>query len=155
VTSYYSIIQVTADPLADERINLGVVVLGDGPSDVRFTSDVVRTARFLGNGATALDVHQLISGVQKDLELILNHEESLRKMREVSERWQQTVRITPPRASTLDIDELARRVGSRALPAHAHGPRARDRRAAIALAGQKLRVAVKQLKASVQVKRHR
>lgn len=142
MTSYYSLLQIAPDPLADERINLGFVALSDTDGRLEFAADASRAAMFLGGGTTASDVTRLVEAVRADIEPLLTTGYAVDDVRHLSERWHQTVRITTPRASTLALDDLVASIGPRVLPqvpsAPAKQSRARDRRAAVALAHRTL-----------------
>lgn len=156
MTSYYSILQVAPDPLADERVNLGLVAFAEGAGQLKFSSDPARAAFLVGSGATASDIEQLIEGIRADIEPLLETSDSVQQMRDLSEKWQQSVRLTSPRASTLGLDELLASIAPRALPDAVRAVparRARDRRAAVALAHRTLAKALSQAPKSLKLSR--
>lgn len=155
MTSYYSLVQLTADPVADERINLALILIGDegGTPSMEFVhGDLVRAAQFLGPHTSAGDVEDLIAGVQEDLDPLLGDPRAVDHLRELASRRERSVQITTPRASILSLSALGERLSARALPARPAISRARDRRSAIALARRGLVRAVQQSTAHAGVK---
>lgn len=130
------------DPLTDERINFGVVVVGDGEVHTRFVRRWRRIGSF-GHGdvsflrefaqvLTSADPSQLIlPGARAEL-----NEELLAR---AAASWINTIQVTPPRASTRPakelIEDIARRFLRESQPKQRRG---RDRRAAVALAAHRM-----------------
>jgi len=46
MTPYYTVVQCVPDPIAGERINIGVIVLGEGRLSCRFVRTWRRVAQF-------------------------------------------------------------------------------------------------------------
>jgi hypothetical protein len=155
MTSFYSIIQITGDPVADERINLGLIAFGEQERSLRFTEDINRAATFLGSHFNARHVGGLIDSIREDLDSVLNDDDPLQQIRDLAAQWQRTVRITAPRASLLSMEELMSTLAPRALPTGWGAEprqRARDRRAAVKLARNKLKSALGHAHSPLKVK---
>ena len=154
MTSFYSIIQLTADPVADERINLGLIAVEDDKGSLRFTTDVSRAAAFLGAEFRVPDIQRLIDSLRDDLDPMLSSGNPVDLIRYLADRWQRTVRITAPRASLLSMDQLLATVAPRALPTSLPSEprkRARDRRTAVLIARSTLKNALLQAPQAVKV----
>jgi hypothetical protein len=154
MTSYYSIIQLTSDPVADERINLGLIAIEGSETSLWFTKDAARPASFLGRQFGQDDIERLINDVREDLDATLIGEDLVDLVRGLADRWRRTVRITTPRASMLNLDELVSTVAPRAFPQWTRPEsrkRARDRRTAIAIARRTLNAVLSQAPRAVRV----
>lgn len=155
MTSYYSLVQFTADPLADERVNLGLILLGDDdgiPAVHLAHGDLVRAAQLMGPDINAGDLEDLLTGVQEDLDPLSGDVDAVDLLRSLATRRERSLTITAPRASTLSLGELHERVAARALPVRPTVSRARDRRSAVALARRGLVRAVQLSNVHVAVK---
>lgn len=145
--STYSVLQYLPDPLTDERINFGVVVVGDGEVHTRFvrrwqrigsfgTGDV-KFLRDFARGLESTDVGQLVIPGAKGPAL---NEEVLSAL---AAKWINSIQVTPPRASTRSagdlVDDIARRFLRDMQPRRR---RVRDRRAAVALAAERMEEAL-------------
>ena len=146
MTSYYSLLQAALDPVADERINLGLLAMSDGEFRIQFTRDLSRASVLLGDGVSRDDVERMLDSIREDIEPVLASADAVQVVRDLADSWQHSVRITTPRASTLELDALMASIVERALhsgAAAARTTRVRDRRAAVSLARTELEVAVK------------
>jgi hypothetical protein len=106
MTTLYSVVQYVPDPIANERVNIGVAIFaGNGPK-FRFVSRLDK-ARSLGREGlgTVLD---LMADVRERNFGPLGAPEnwSFDKLGQLLGKWQNTVQFTPPRASTKDADLL-------------------------------------------------
>lgn len=104
--SYYSIITYVPDPIADERINIGVVVFGDGRPQFRFVSDWRRAFNF---GRIRTDVLQdFAAQVKSDQRSVFSDLEEWDEdtLRNILARWKNSVQFTEPRASIKPPNDL-------------------------------------------------
>jgi hypothetical protein len=131
--AYYSVIQYVPDPVIDERMNVGVLVYNEHRMLVRFVEDWKRVQAFgdrdvgflrdfandLGRVAAGRDASSLDGA----------------KVQEMASRWMNSIQLTQPRGSILEIDDLFIDISTRFLRgAKITRRRARDRRAAVKLA---------------------
>lgn len=153
MTSYYSIVQVTGDQIADERINIGLVAVGsDEAPSITFEEDSRRAAQFLG--IRPVEVEQLVESLRSDLESALGRESALDVLQSLAATWRHNVQFTSPRASLLGVADLVAAVSPRALrlsTGHLAHARSRDRRSAVVLARKTLRAALSSVSAHVEV----
>lgn len=138
--SYYVVVQYVPDPVSDERLNVGVVTLGDGVLRSRFLRRWARVRAFSGG---------------RDISFLRNFAEEVRSwspanerlpalddtvrvsetvLQEMARRWVNSIQLTEPRASTLDSEHLLADVAARFLYEPRPRRRARDRRAATRIA---------------------
>lgn len=116
MATYYTVIQYVPDPIADERINTGVIVFGEGRIKSRFVDKWDRLSRFSGRDITAL------RDFAKEIEEASKRPRSLGGMidentiREMATHWTGSIQLTRPRGSLLSLDELMEDVGRRYLP---------------------------------------
>lgn len=113
--SQYSVVQYVPDPVADERINIGVVVIGDSGPRVQFLSNWDRVKRFgkedigyLREFASRLAVE--IKHASEELQLKDSGSIEKRLERMVS-GWMNSIQFTPLRGSlksSADLLEEAR-----------------------------------------------
>lgn len=109
MTSHFSVVQYVPDPIADERMNIGVITIGDGGVRCRFLHDWERVVRFGGTDAaflkefarsvrdTTLDQNRLLP-VAPPLDLAV--------LERMASGWINSIQLTPPRGSTLDAEAL-------------------------------------------------
>ncbi|MDF5731018.1 MAG: DUF3037 domain-containing protein [Rhizonema sp. PD38] len=107
----YSIIQYVPDPIADERINIGVVVFNEDAVQTRFLTNWERVRLFgmediyfLKDFAdrlhkAALD-NLMFSGDEHSK--IPNHE----RLRAIAQGWMNSIQFTEPRGSLDTLDSL-------------------------------------------------
>ncbi len=115
MASQYSVVQYVPDPIADERINIGVVVIGDSGPRVQFLSNWDRVKRFgkedigfLREFASRLASEIKQAGQELQLKDTGSIETRLEKM--VS-GWKNSIQFTPLRGSlksSADLLEEAR-----------------------------------------------
>jgi hypothetical protein len=115
MASQYSVVQYVPDPIADERINIGVVVIGDSGPRVQFLSNWDRVKRFgkadigyLREFASKLAAEIKHAGEELTLKDPGSVEKRLEKM--VS-GWMNSIQFTPLRGSlksSADLLEEAR-----------------------------------------------
>lgn len=153
MTAFYSLVQVVPDPLADERVNVGVVTVGSGASRNEFLSDVGRASRFLSSYYEAGALHKLVEELRDDLESELAHApDPVELLRGLSKSWDRDVRLTEPRVSALDVDALVQFVAERALMNEDRRPRARDGRSAASIGRREVQRAIQERQADLSVK---
>jgi Protein of unknown function (DUF3037) len=134
-------IQYVPDPIADERINVGVLVIDAegitsrfvrtwdrvksfGGADVAFLRDFARKVEAIGGPHPALPIDP--NGITEDL------------LATAPGKWKNSIQITHPRASTLCGGDLLDEVARRFLRERVPQKRVRDRRAAAAIAAASL-----------------
>jgi hypothetical protein len=103
--SYYTVVQYVPDPVTDERVNVGVLTIGDGKVRARFLESWTRVAQF---------------GAQKDMSFLNEAAETLaaateEDVRNVASSWNQVVQLTELRASLLDPETLLHDIATRFL----------------------------------------
>ena len=104
MAAYYSIIRFSPDEITDERINIGVVVFGEGQSRVHFVENWQRVRDFAGR-----DV-RFLKDFARDAERM-----SETAIRRAVTNWTHTIQFTTPAPSLLSVDELLLEVASRFL----------------------------------------
>jgi Protein of unknown function (DUF3037) len=105
--SYYSVIQFVPDPIANERINVGVVVRDEsGNGDVHVLNNWNRVRGFLG--ADPVMVRALIEDIVPTLV-------SVAAMKEVSSGWAGSIQLTTPQRSPRDAESLLETMSARML----------------------------------------
>jgi hypothetical protein len=124
MTFYFTIIQYVPDPVANERINVGVMVFGEGKVFTRFVKNWTHIRRFGGEDISFLRDFAADWESVAQTKLAgdhLNEENLLRMTRE----WGDSIQFTPPLPSTTNpevlLSDMAKRVlrgGSGAPPNH-------------------------------------
>jgi hypothetical protein len=142
--SHYSVIRYVPNPIADERINVGVVVFGEGRLLTRFISRWTRIKGFGGEEIGFLrEFAREIALAQRNL-VGLPQPWSEQTLARVSTRWRNSIQISEPRASLKDPDALLSEVADAFLrdvgPRHR---RARDKRWAVSIATHSFSVALR------------
>jgi hypothetical protein len=134
MSSYYTVLQFVPDVIADERINVGVIVAGDGePLRMRFLQKWDRVTKFGANDVGFLKEFVKRLEIQQ-LELQGPQPWSFDDVRRAAREWRNSIQFTTPRASLKSAAELMREVSTRFLVepigvgAYQHRPRslARD-----------------------------
>jgi hypothetical protein len=150
MVSRYSIIQYVPDPIASERINLGVLVFDEDEIRVRFLESWKRVYCF---GAENIDflrdfAARMNNAVDDGLfvpgepNTDLSPQERLLK---ISQEWQNVVQITPPRKSLGDLEIVLDEVASIFLKEPSLGAKSvlRDRHAAAQITKSTVRQVLK------------
>ena len=109
VPSYYSVLQYVPHPLADERVNIGVVTTDGEMTELRLLSNWSRVAAFGG-----VDGESLRRAVAATAQ-VLETGQSAAQLEEFSRGWRHSVQLTPPRASLLDVPHLTVRMADMML----------------------------------------
>ncbi len=106
MSSFYSVIRYVPDPIANESINIGVVVFGEGKPTFRFLKRWNRahyfgkeTTGFLREFADSMSSGQIDMFDKEDL----TNEDVLKS---VLGRWRNSVQFTSPRGSLRSPDQL-------------------------------------------------
>ncbi len=138
--SYFSVVEYLPDPLTDERVNIGVIVFGEGRARSRFLNNWQRVKAFSQTDTGFLkefarDVEKS-TAAQLGLPGIGNRPSlDLADLQEISRSWLNAIQLTEPKASLKTPDELLELVASRFLKEPRREKRGfRDRRAAASLA---------------------
>ncbi len=111
----YSIIQYVPDPVADERINVGVLVFDERRVRARFIKGWGRLQRF-----GSKDVSFLKSFAEEITErckatLFTEGQIDSEMIRRVAATWRDSIQLTEPRGSLLNLDALHRDAEKRFL----------------------------------------
>jgi DUF3037 family protein len=155
--SQYVVVQYVPDPIADERINVGVIAYDTngghavraqflhewsrvrrfGGEDIRFLKDfALSVQRAVGVQAAALAAGYEPKGEALDRQAI----------ERMAKRWQESIQFTAPRGSLKSADNLLREAVQRFLSESVQiAEKRRDRQAAVNLARSRVRSAVKHL----------
>ena len=101
MVSYYTVVQYYPDPIADERINIGVIVFGDGQLRSHFLQDWRRVEQFGGEDISFL--HDFARRTEAWDETTL---------KDCMGRWKRSIQFREPLPSLLEpenlLDEMAR-----------------------------------------------
>jgi Protein of unknown function (DUF3037) len=144
VASFYSVVQYVPDPVADERVNVGVVAFGDGMIVSQFVHSWSRIEAFSSGQnisflrefaekvSTWASPQVEIPGIEHSLQV------SPEEFRRMAGTWINAIQFTEPKASLLSPQE-ALKAGLRYLREPVIKRRTfRDRRAAVGLAFREL-----------------
>jgi hypothetical protein len=110
MASYYSVVRFVPSALAEEFVNIGVLVIGDGHVRGKFLEDWGRVERF----AQGRDVRHARDFQEWVLGSMVPEGLSDRRMKAISEEdvhriskeWIGSIQVTPPRASILSPEVL-------------------------------------------------
>jgi len=151
MSSRYSIIQYVPDPIADERINIGVLAFDDQKVRVYFLHNWERVRNF---GSEDIDfLKDFAEKMQESAEIgllfpgdqlsdIPRHERLLK----VAQSWMNSIQFTEPRGSLEKVDELFADTIKRFLvDIPKSRSKFRDRQAAARLTVSKVKQVVKEL----------
>ena len=111
MASYYSIIQYVPNPLANERINIGVLIFDEEEIKVKFLENWKRVENFCMGDITFLHdfESQMQEAVSKGLlfpgDSLLDHPRQERLQR-FSESWMNSIQFTEPNFSLKPVDKL-------------------------------------------------
>lgn len=111
MASRYTIIQYVPDPIADERINVGVLVFDDHLAKVQFLQNWQRVKDFGGSDIRFLRdfEKQMNHAVSQGLLFpgdFLNGLPGVDRVQKVAQRWMNSIQFTEPHASLKSIDLL-------------------------------------------------
>jgi hypothetical protein len=145
--TFFSIVRYVPDPIAEERVNIGVLVFGEGRPKMRFLSRWDRVHRFAGSDVSFLQ------DVISDLEVFVAGQTSLwdqfvardfSALQELYGKWRHTVQLSEPRASLKSPSELLAEVETIYLKAPAQRKReTRDKRYVVARGFRAIEIALR------------
>jgi len=148
MSAFYIVVQYVPDPVADERINIGVIVFGDGRIYSRFVRKWGRVQRFGGESDIAY-IHEFVEYIQSSrMPRFLNNVVDEQRVGEkeisrMAEEWNGSIRLTKPKASLYRPDVLLERMASLMLrDAHPVMRRARNKQFVANIAATILRSAI-------------
>lgn len=148
MATYFTIVQYLPDPITDERINIGVIVFGEGVVRSRFLRNWQRVYTFGGENTAFLRDFAKEVALSEGPQLMMPglpgsarlDEETLKRM---AGEWANSIRFTQPRASLQKPDNLLTSIAERYLRQASPQKREfRDRRTAKFLAIVGLRSAL-------------
>lgn len=111
MVSYYSVVQYVPDPIANERVNIGVIVFGDGRFLSRFLRNWDRVCHFSTRDISstrnfAKGVEQSTDECERLPPMIRVDPPDETGLRKLAERWMNSIQFTQPRAALRDPDAL-------------------------------------------------
>ena len=152
--TYYTIVQYVPDPVADERINVGVIVFGDGQIRSRFLRNWDRVSRFALHEDIS-DVRDFATWVQEsvlsersEMTVTLPGISPMRRLddesiRQIADNWSHSIQLTSPQPSLENPEVLLTRLAQSHLREPVGRPRAfRDRQSAARIAVHAVRSAI-------------
>ena len=147
--SQYRVISYVPDPVIGERINVGVLVYGDGVARCRFVQNWQRVKQF-GYGDVAF-LQDFAKDFEDRISLQTGNQDTNKpdtinedKLRIITGSWMNSIQISDANASTKTVEQLFEDVSTRFLREPvARRRRARDRRAAASVAMKAIKAAVK------------
>src|SRR5215216_2591135 len=115
--AFYTVVQYVPNPIADERINVGVVVFADGQLRSRFLRDWGRVSRFaqeeigyvrefadwVGDAAVQSAVGLVTAALPGFSPPFRADEQTIRR---IAEEWSNSIQLTAPQPSLEDPDTL-------------------------------------------------
>lgn len=152
MASRYSVIQYVPDPIADERINIGVVAFNNNAIRVRFVSNWERVRRFGLKDIEFLKdfAHHMKNEAEEGILFPcdkFNGLSSQERISKITQGWINSIQITEPRASLDTVDELLEDIANTYLreqnPELEPKVRVRDRQAAAKIVRSKTREVLK------------
>lgn len=146
MTTLYSVIRYVPDVFADERINIGVMVWGEGRVRAQFVTDWRRVERF-GRRDVAF-LREFAAWVESDdgqapLSIDGSARFSEALARQIAGRWGGSIQLSDPRPSMRTVDATLRAIAARFLrDPKPQAEEADDREAAVREATRRIRGAV-------------
>ncbi len=115
MAAYYSIIQYVPDPVADERMNAGILVFDESRVLARFPNHWGRLKQFGGK-----DINFLRSFADEVTErckatLFTDGQITAAMIRQVAATWRDSIQLTEPRGSLLGLNALLKDTEKRFL----------------------------------------
>src|SRR5437899_1710203 len=112
--SQYCVVQFVPDPIADERVNIGILAFDDKKVRSVFLDDWRRPLALAGPSVMPLRkvIRDLELGSVDDAQeqLLQSHGGTVHLTSELigrfAERWSHSVQLTPPRGSLADVDTV-------------------------------------------------
>lgn len=148
MSSRYSIIQYVPNPIADERINIGIVAFNDQLVKTKFVKSWKRVRCFASNDSDIDYLQEFKNNINKLASLGLLFSDSvedkgqnLERLNKISHSWGNTIQFTEPRGSLEDPDTLLKDIFEDLLiePYTANAPVFRDRQGAVKVVRGKIR----------------
>lgn len=144
MVSRYSIVQYVPNPIADERINIGVLAFDDDRVCVRFLSHWERVKRF-----GMEDIHFLKDFASRMEDAAAdgllfpgdspNETPKQERLIRVAQNWFNSIQLTEPRGSLDDVDSLLADIADTCLLEPPEKPKPRDRAFAVQMTRRKIR----------------
>jgi len=150
MVSRYSIIQYVPNPVADERINIGVLAFDDDSVLVRFLSSWTRVSCF-GKHSEVPTLKEFARKMKETAKAGLlfpgddtNGKRRHERLLKVSNSWLNSIQFTEPRGSLETVDILLEEVAQNYLLETEHPSHLRDRQVAARITTSHIRNLLKQ-----------
>ncbi|MGL5942303.1 MAG: DUF3037 domain-containing protein [Waterburya sp.] len=154
MASRYSIIQYVPNPIADERINIGVVAFNDQLVKTRFVKSWKRVRCFATDESDIDYLQEFTANMQKLASLgllftdnIKDKSQNFHRLTKIARSWGNSVQFTEPKGSLEDPETLLKDIFEDLLiePPATKTPTFRDRQAAAKVVRNRVREALKNL----------
>ena len=148
MSSKYSIIQYVPNPIADERINIGIVAFNDQLVRTKFVKSWKRVRCFATNDSDIDYLQEFKDNLNKLASLgllfsdaIEDKSQNLERLNKISRSWGNSIQFTEPKGSLEDPDKLLKDIFQDLLiePAIIKPVNFRDRQAAVQVARRKIK----------------
>jgi hypothetical protein len=121
MTTKYSVIQYLPSPLADERINVGIIAFNDKDSRVMFTESWSRVQYFAGEDEPFLrDLKTKLLGNKEEVQkLVLHIERTYMQSQDDQAKtttWMSVLQFTEPQTSIHSVQKTLEMIRSHFLP---------------------------------------
>ena len=149
MASKYSIVQYVPNPIANERINIGVVAFNEEEVRVQFLTNWERVRHFGMEDVTFLKefAHRMSQAADSGLIFPGDNRDApyQERLNKIARDWLSGIQWTEPRGSLEDVDSLLEGIASNFLvDLNSQKPHRRDREAAARLTTAKFRKVFKQ-----------
>lgn len=153
MVSRYSIIQYVPNPIADERINIGIVAFNNQLVKTRFVKSWKRVKCFAinDNDIDFLKEFQVKMEKLASLGLLFSEHtedknQNLNRLNKVAQSWGNSIQFTEPKGSLEDPDTLLEDIFDTLLiePPESRSPYFRDRSAAVKTVRRKVRTVLEE-----------
>ncbi len=153
MVAFYTVVQYVPDPLADERINIGILTYGDGHVRSHFLQNWARVKQFGETDTKSLqrfarEIGSLATSNQLSL-VALGQSLTEDNLRHMMRNWHNGLQFTPQRVSTLSPDALMNQIQKLVLREPGQRQRKRkeyrDDAAAVTLVRQAVRTVLTEL----------
>lgn len=153
MVSRYSIIQYVPNPIADERINIGIVAFNNQLVKTRFVKSWKRIRCFALNDSDITLLQEFQEKMQKlaSLGLLFSENiedkiENLDRLNKVAQSWGNSIQFTEPKGSLDDPDTLLKDIVDTLLiePIEPQVPLFRDRQTAVKVVRKKIKDVLKE-----------
>jgi hypothetical protein len=107
--SHYSVVRFVPDVVAEECVNIGIIVVDDRGADCHFVASWTRAANFGKTNAAFL--REIAASVESACNGLFDDEaempiRGLAALERISAEWANTIQVTPPRGSLRERHEL-------------------------------------------------